>query len=613
MIWKTAHILDDAKTARDYIASYIKDPAALQEAAFVPEATNIVLVGGGPKGMYALERLLNELPSSLEREGMHIIWINENADFGSGNNYQVDQPDYLLINYCIGNIDAWDRECVNTSIPQQLDLLDWIKASCDNGMQARPTDYASRALVGCYLQSSLQRILTSIPANVSVSLLQAKVADIHYETDFSLQLQGEEVPLKADYLLLATGHCYENNNLLGAGAVPAEQSGHYFKSAYPVKKLDSIPAQTPVAVVGLGLTCIDVVLHLTEGRGGRFTADGIYLSSGDEPLLYAFSRKNVPILTRGPIYGEDRYQLRPATIARLQEFKAISGERRIDFTRELYPVLQDEAQYAYYSTLLKERSEQRIADYIAKLPSNEIFTLDELLFPNSLSDHESMLQYLRDTIAYAECGELQAPVLAASAVWREATKWIGDLYQHAGFTGASQEVFDKQFFGAFCRSSFGPPIANMKKLLALAEFGILRFPATENATIDYNNEQAIFEVKGDNSSFTSTYLVDARIGRSNLEQKNASLYRALYESDLVKAFDNEGYHPGCVAMDIHGRATTASCAPLFFYGTPTEGVLLDNDSLSRKRNDTASCWSKFVVNTLLRLQKNNTYEFSSGG
>ncbi|KGE13760.1 FAD/NAD(P)-binding protein [Sphingobacterium deserti] len=611
MVWKTIHIQDDAKAARHHIARYLKDPDAMEEVAMPPERPTIAIVGGGPKGMYALERLLNDLTASAENDHIHILWVNESKDFGSGNNYQVDQPDYLLINYCIGNIDAWNREIVNANIPSQPTLLDWVKTYRNNDTVVRPTDYASRALVGCYLQATLQQILDSVPPHVSISLVQAKVEDIRYAADFSIKLHASSTLLKADYLLLATGHCYENNSLISADAVQSELRGNYFKSAYPVKKLDMIPAQADVAVVGLGLTFIDAVLHLTEGRGGKFAVDGSYLPSGEEPRVYAFSRKNVPILPRGPIYGEERYQLRPATIAQLQAFQTVMQEQHLDFNKELYPVLNAEAQYAYYSTLLNDRDERVVARHIATLSERETFTLDNLLFPESVSDHEAMLKLLRDTIAHAESGELQAPLLAASAVWREATKWVGELYQYAGFTSESQEVFDTQFFGAFCRTSFGPPIENMKKVWALAEAGILRFPATENPTIHYKSDGVTFEIKGENNSFACSYLIDARIGRSNLKKKNAPLYSALYQAGLVTAFANGEYQPGCVAMDTDGRTTASpngSHPPLFFYGTPTEGVLLDNDSLSRKRNDTGSSWSNFVVNDLLSLQKNNTHE-----
>ncbi|NEE15286.1 adenylate cyclase, partial [Streptomyces sp. SID7499] len=57
--------------------------------------------------------------------------------------------------------------------------------------------------------------------------------------------------------------------------------------------LDALRPGEPVIVRGIGLAFIDLMVLLTEGRGGRHE-DGVYLPSGREPVLYVGSRRGVP-------------------------------------------------------------------------------------------------------------------------------------------------------------------------------------------------------------------------------------------------------------------------------------------------------------------------------
>lgn len=68
------------------------------------------IIGGGPKGVYAIERLASIWQAHLYGEPLEIICFNKDEHFASGPNYLTDQPDYLLINYSLGNVDFWTEE-----------------------------------------------------------------------------------------------------------------------------------------------------------------------------------------------------------------------------------------------------------------------------------------------------------------------------------------------------------------------------------------------------------------------------------------------------------------------------------------------------------------------
>ena len=79
----------------------------------------------------------------------------------------------------------------------------------------------------------------------------------------------------------------------------------------------------------------------------------------------------------------------------------------------------------------------------------------------------------------------------------------------------------------------------------------------------------------------------------------------LKQEGLIKEYENKGissYKPGCLdinkcgnPIDINGKVNI----DFTFYGTPTEGITFDNDTLSRTRNDFASMWAKKVYDEAL--------------
>ncbi len=562
-----------------------------------PVPFKTAVIGGGPKGLYALDHLITELSLSGITEPVELYWFNAADDFGSGPNYRRDQPEYLLINYCIANIDAW-YPYVNRSAGQ-LNLADWIRKNKASERPVRPEDFASRALVGRYLQEVMSQIMQSRPSNLQIKLINANVSGLNYQDGFTIKTNDPANTFYADNVLLATGHCYTNSKLLSNSFVltpsKTNDQGCYINNAYPLTGLKKVEDQSKVGVLGLGLTFIDVVLTLTEGRGGHFDEQNRYQSGGREPLIYACSRNNLPILARGPVYTNQGYQLFYFTGAWRQHMSALRKTRKIDFKEEILPLVEQEIQFAYYSTLLETRDPKAIQKYLRDKPVQKQFGLQKLLFELPAPEDAagvSLSESIEYNIREAEKGELKSPLMAAAAVWRELTPIIREFYKEGGLIGASQQFLHEELMGAFCRTSFGPPVDNMKKILSLINAGIICIPqppAHEQVEVDY--------------------IVDARVGKPALAKGNASLYQQLLDDGLITPFDNDGYQPGCPDMDATGqvRNESKSQIPLFCYGTNTEGVLLDNDSLSRTANNTGLLWAKTVIR---QLSNKNEVEYA---
>lgn len=607
MIWTSACVTPEAKQGSSFIQKYIQESmVSLPEAR---SAFSIGIVGGGPKGLYALEELFDRGQKEAMQCEWNVYWWNSTTDFGSGPNYQVHQPEYLLINYCIGHIDAWDRN--RNQGEHQLNLENWIRKFKSENQEVNPVDFASRALVGHYLQFVAMQIIYSRPQHVRLYLIPQKVRNIQSLPNEKLLIQTSQHAWAVDNVLLTTGHCYHNIPLVNVGEKP--HSDKYVMNAYPVQKLDKIPPQKYVGIIGWGLTFIDVALQLTEGRGGHFDTEGNYDPSGQEPVLLPFSRNHLPIMPRGAIYGKNTYVLHYLNKNWIEEMEIIHRQRKIDFKTEIFPWLEKEIHFAYYSTLLQTREESVVEAHIQSMPEYHKFQYKDLLFPKIPRKgtlQEMYILYLEKMIAEAEKGELCSPVMAAAAVWREASSLIASWYQAGGFTGDSQEYLDKHLFGAFCRVSYGPPVENMKKIVALLKAGIIQTLWTTPVKLSYEKSENHFVMQSYEQCQHADFIIDARIARPDLERGNSGLYQNLLKKNLIKTLDNDGYCPGCAAIDKSGKVQNPKKEiPLYFYGSNTEGFLLDNDSLSRKKNNLAPHWVTQTLQQFLLFNKSDHHGY----
>src|SRR5258706_943246 len=232
----------------------------------------------GPQGMYCLERLLAEFDARPLDHGLHIHLFNRSPHFGASPIYDPDQPDYILVNISVGEIDLWDVTEPPVVAGRGDNFIDWYQAKFDPPERLTGDEYLSRAVVGRYLIDGFQRILKHVPGAVTVSCHTGEVVDIRsqgrqYEAEFIAE--NNQTPyIKVDKILLATGH-----SRLRPG--PEEQryeafaakhsSAIFIPFVYPVvESMGRIPAKARVAMLGVGLTFIDAVLELTEGRCGRF-------------------------------------------------------------------------------------------------------------------------------------------------------------------------------------------------------------------------------------------------------------------------------------------------------------------------------------------------------
>jgi uncharacterized NAD(P)/FAD-binding protein YdhS len=241
-----------------------------------------------------------------------------------------------------------------------------------------------------------ERYLTQLRQihNVTIDLHAAEATDVSNPEEASLfRVHIGGTPgwsIDAHHILFVTGHSNNRPSPQSLAETLARQAQDqppacYVPQPYPLREHlndETVPPGCSLAVLGLGLTAIDILLHLTEGRGGTFIKNeqnGPYLNlryvpSGYEPAkivgvspsgMFTFCRPNNAKAVDGTGVGHCELEHRgvfftTAAIRALRQTVGITtalqvGEtRQLDFELHAFPLVVLEMAYVYYRTLFGE-------------------------------------------------------------------------------------------------------------------------------------------------------------------------------------------------------------------------------------------------------------------
>lgn len=564
MIWKPFQL---NKSIKKDISVHLDKQLFKQRYLSNPGRLCFAIVGGGPKGMYALDNLLNSL-EDLDEQPIFIDWYNKDTNFGNGPNYNVNQPDYLLINYAIGNINAWKE---NTDV--RLDLMSWINAHAVDGHLVKPTDFASRSLVGWYLQHCCLQLLNSAKQHIYIHPIIKNIKSIGVN---GLRVTIEQKSYRS--AILCTGHTYPNSKELS------------FPSNIVLSFSDLLNQRNVTggkfAVQGMGLTAIDIVLMLNE----KWTQD-------KDLQIYLYSRSNLPMLPRRPqLFSDNKKRLLLA-----DEWNQLLNKIHLDFEAHILPVLRREMQLAYYASVTGLQTEVAIQAYINEENDADVFTLEKLLFPNkSLAVdageeyHQWMIRYLENHIDICKYNPTH-PILDAIDTLRLILPYFARFYGFRRLNGKSQMDFDEYWYPAISRVLFGPPIENGEKILKLMKQNRVRCLFNKPPFIETEQDKIV--LYNETKRIYCDHVIFANVPRANLLNNKHQIYSLLLENESARIYKNQNYSPGTVEIDQKGNILDKKGASygLFAYGTPTEGIVLDNDTLSRYTHDFSKNWVKYIL------------------
>ncbi|WP_026910246.1 FAD/NAD(P)-binding protein [Patulibacter minatonensis] len=230
------------------------------------EATplRVAIVGLGPKGLFALERLLEHAAGPLEVD----VFEPHRAP-GAGPVYDPHQPSWLLMNNAAEHVDLWWPGGTRVPVEERRPFVAW-----NAGGPGGRGSFVPRAAVGAYLEDGLRTVLAHAPDGVVVRVHPVRVREVRRTaTGWHVDTGAATAEADHDEVLLATGHARGPDPLLEASwSGPAR----LVPGVFPVERRltpSVVPPGSTVGIRGFALTAIDAILALTEGRGGSFLPD----------------------------------------------------------------------------------------------------------------------------------------------------------------------------------------------------------------------------------------------------------------------------------------------------------------------------------------------------
>ncbi|MET8831178.1 FAD/NAD(P)-binding protein [Streptomyces sp. NPDC004610] len=542
---------------------------------------SLVIVGAGPRGTGVIERIAANAPELYAGTGLDIHLVDPHPP-GAGRIWREGQSPLLWMNSHAEDVTMFTDDTVTMEGPVRTGptLHEW--AGVDGSA------FAGRRLQGAYLRWVHEQAVAALPPGVTVHHHATRAVRVSgpREGRQRVWLADRPRPLLADLVVLTLGHLDaeldpEQREL----AAYAREHGliHLPPEFTADSDLDVLPAGEPVVVRGLGLAFVDLMVLLTEGRGGRYDGD-TYVPSGREPVLYAGSRRGVPYHAKiGYGFDGERPPL-PRFLGPAEIDALLARPDGVDFRRDVWPLVVKELGFAHYHrlfhahpgrtgmdwTVFEEKyaagdAAERAALAEAAVPDPadrlDLARLDRPLTGVRHGSHEEAQQALREYVERdlnrrhdpAHSPDL-AVFLALLSVYGQLIR-LGDI--------------GSWWHGFFSYLASGPPGPRLRQLQALSRAGVVRFVG---ADMEVAAEGGVFRASSPTVpgwSVQARALVEARLPEPTLDRARDTLLRELHADGAASTPD------GLLAVDpADGRVLDRAGTPhprRFALGPPTDG------------------------------------------
>ncbi|MGW4276326.1 FAD/NAD(P)-binding protein [Streptomyces seoulensis] len=509
----------------------------------------LVIVGAGPRGTGLIERIAANAAELYGGSDLDIHLVDPHPP-GGGRIWRDAQSPLLWMNSHAEDVTMFTDDTVDMAGPvrEGPTLHQWA------GLAG--STFADRRLQGAYLRWVHDDAVAALPPGVTVHHHPTRALRVGGPRDGRQQvwLEGRPRPLPADLVVLALGHLdAEHEPQQAELAAYARTHGlvHLPPDFTADSDLSALKAGEPVLVRGFGLAFVDLMVLLTEGRGGRYAQDA-YLPSGREPVLYVGSRRGVPYHSKiGYDLTGERPPL-PRFLGPAETEALLARPGGFDFRQDVWPLVEKELGYAHYHRLFTAHPErtalnwadfeeryanagpgERAALVAAAVPDPadrlDLAALDRPLTGELHATPEEFQQALRDRVE-ADLRRRHDPRHSPDlAVFLGLLSVYGQLVR-LGDVGA-------WWHGFFSSLASGPPGPRLRQLLALSRAGVLKFVG---ADMTVTAEDGVFRASSPTvpgHTVEARALVEARLPEPTVRRARDALLRDLHADGAAETPD----------------------------------------------------------------------------
>ncbi|MHC5908460.1 FAD/NAD(P)-binding protein [Streptomyces sp. S6] len=555
---------------------------------------SLVIVGAGPRGVGLIERIAANAPELYDGSGLDIHLVDPHPP-GGGRIWRTAQSPLLWMNSHAEDVTMFTDETVSMAGPVSPGptLHEW--AGIDGAT------FADRQLQGAYLGWFYEQALAALPAGIRVrhharrairvaegvdgaqevwlergsgsvgglagagaagSESLGGAAAVRARGEDSVAVEGEGASestgtaghgydvLRADLVVLALGHLdAELDDEQRALASYAEEHGlvHLPPDFTADSDLSALAPGEPVLVRGFGLAFVDLMVLLTEGRGGRYDGE-VYVPSGREPVLYVGSRRGVPYRSKigYELAGERPPLPRFLGPGEIDELLARPGG--FDYRRDVWPLVEKELGFAHYHRLFTahpERTAMEWADFEEKYAAGGGVDLAALV-AEAVPDARDRLDLAAldrplEGARYGSREEFQDGLRAhieADLTRRHDDAHSADLAVFLGLLSVYVQLIRlggrvaSSWHGFFSYLASGPPGPRLRQMLALSRAGVLRFVGADMAV---RAESGVFRASSPTvpgAVVEARALVEARLPEASVRRALDPLLRGLAQEGV---------------------------------------------------------------------------------
>ncbi|MEU2739138.1 FAD/NAD(P)-binding protein [Streptomyces sp. NPDC007095] len=509
----------------------------------------LVIVGAGPRGTGLIERIAANAPelyAGSDAGGLDIHLVDPHPP-GAGRIWREAQSPLLWMNSHAEDVTMFTDETVAMAGPVRPGptLHEW--AAVDG------RTFADRQLQGAYLSWVHEQAVAALPPDVTVHHHPCRALRVSGPREGRQQvwLEGRPRPLLADLVVLALGHLdaeldQEQREL--AAYARAHGLVHLPPDFTADSDLSSLAPGEPVLVRGFGLAFVDLMVLLTEGRGGRYDGD-TYVPSGQEPVLHVGSRRGVPYHSKiGYDWTGERPPL-PRFFGPAEVDAVLARPDGFDFRRDVWPLIEKELGFAHYHRLFgvhPERTSIAWTDFEEKYAAGEAAER-EALVASAVPDPADRLDLAAldrplDGVRYASEEEFQEGLRAyieGDLSRRHDPGNSPDLAVFLGLLSVYGQLIrlgdvGPWWHGFFSYLASGPPGPRLRQMLALSRAGVVRFVGADMAVVA---EDGVFRASSatvPGATVEARALVEARLPEPTVGRALDPLLRELHDDGAVE-------------------------------------------------------------------------------
>ncbi|MFK0294558.1 FAD/NAD(P)-binding protein [Streptomyces sp. NPDC090442] len=528
---------------------------------------SVVIVGAGPRGTGVLERIAANAPELYGDAPLDVHLVDPHPP-GGGRIWRREQSPLLWMNSMAEDVTMFTDETVELAGPVRPgpSLAQWARAVRDGEVAAPPDladdlaalgprDFAGRRLQSGYLRWVHEEAVAALPPRVAVHEHRRAALRVTGPRDGRQQvwLAGRSAPLPADLVVLTLGHLEaqptdEERRL----AHFADRHGLvYLPPAFTADSdLDALRPAEPVLVRGFGLAFVDLMVLLTEGRGGTYTTDAdgelTYHPSGREPVLHVGSRRGVPYHSKIGYGPSGDLPPLPRFFGPAEVDALLARPGGFDFQRDVWPLIDKELGFAHYHRLFAAHPERALMAWpdfeekyaVAEPGSAALQALVSAAVPDPADRLDlAALDRPLDGIRHPDGAALQVGLRAhieADLARRHDPAHSPDLAVFLALLSVYGQLprlgdHGPWWHGFFSFLASGPPGPRLRQLLALSRAGVVRFLGAD-LTVTADEDRGVFRAGSATVPGHWTRaraLVEARLPEPTVAGTRDGLLRAL--------------------------------------------------------------------------------------